>query len=65
MNWTLLDFTLAGTLLGTTGVLIFFVVSKIKNKTYRVGAILAILVVFALVWAELSVGIFGTPFAGS
>ncbi len=65
MNWTLLDYTLAGTLLGTTGVLIFFVVSKIKKKTYRVGAILAILVVLALVWGELAVGLFGAPFAGS
>lgn len=65
MNWTLFDFIVAGTLLGITGAIIFFVVSKIKNKTYRVGAIFAVLVVLFLIWAELAVGIFGTPFAGS
>jgi hypothetical protein len=31
----------------------------------KVFIIIAILIVLALVWAELAVGVFGTPFAGS
>jgi hypothetical protein len=37
-------------------------VSKIKH---RIAICITILVVFLLIWAELAVGIFGTPFAGS
>jgi hypothetical protein len=32
---------------------------------YRILIIGLILILFLLVWAELAVGIFGTPFAGS
>lgn len=38
---------------------------KAKSGTPRLLIILALVVVFALVWGELAVGIFGTPFAGS
>jgi hypothetical protein len=38
---------------------------KAKSSTPRLLIIFAIIIVFALVWGELAVGIFGTPFAGS
>ena len=65
VNWTLLDFVLAGILLLSTGWLCAFVLRKVKKKNYRIGMSAVILVVLFLVWAELAVGIFGTPFAGS
>lgn len=65
VNWTLSDFVIAGGLLLGTGLLIETVARNIKNKKIRIGITGAILIVLALVWAELAVGIFGTPFAGS
>jgi len=38
---------------------------KIKKTKYQIIIILAILVVLLLIWAELAVGIFGSPFSGN
>lgn len=63
--WTTSDFVIAAVLLLSTGLAIEFIlrrVKTIKNRIILSGIILAILF---LIWAELAVGIFGTPFAGS
>ena len=65
VNWTLFDFVVAGVLLLGTGLLCEFVMRKVKNKDYRLGILAIILVALFLIWAELAVGIFGSPFAGS
>lgn len=65
VNWTLSDFVVMGGLLLGTGLLSEFVMRMVKNKNYRIGFLAVILVMLFLVWAELAVGIFGTPFAGS
>jgi len=65
VNWGILDFVVAGALLLGTGLLGDFVVRKVRNKDYQIGILAVILVILFLVWAELAVGIFGTPFAGS
>ncbi|QCR22752.1 hypothetical protein [Pontibacter sp. SGAir0037] len=65
VNWTLLDFIVAGVLLLGTGLLCELVIRTVKNMDYRVGIIAVILVALFLIWVELAVGIFGTPFAGS
>ena len=65
VNWNLGDFVVMGFLLSVTGIAIDFVIRKIKNSNYRIAIALAILISFILIWAELGVGIFGTPFAGS
>jgi hypothetical protein len=64
-NWSLSDFVVAGVLLFGTGLAIEFVLRKVKVLKYRLMICAAILLVLFLVWAELAVGIFGTPFAGS
>ena len=63
--WTLFDFVVAGVLLFGTGLLCELVMRKVKNKDHRFAICGAILVALFLIWAELAVGIFGTPFAGS
>lgn len=63
--WGLPDFTIMGTLLLVTGLLVAIAVRNIKDTTQRVFAVLALLGGLALVWAELAVGIFGTPLSGS
>ena len=65
VNWTLLDFVVAGFLLLGTGLLAELVMRKVSKTNSRIAIIFAILVVLFLIWAELAVGIFGTPFAGS
>jgi len=65
VNWDMLDFILMGVLLLGTGLLCEFVMRIVKNMDYRIGIIALILVALFLIWTELAVGIFGTPFAGS
>ncbi len=65
VNWTFSDFIVAGVLLFGTGGMIELAMRKINQTGTRIWVILGILVVLFLVWAELAVGIFGTPFAGS
>lgn len=65
VNWSLADFIIAGSLLLATGLACEFVLRKIRSKAKRLAICGAILFVLLLVWAELAVGVFGTPFAGS
>ncbi|UKT66089.1 hypothetical protein [Pedobacter mucosus] len=65
VNWTPMDFVAAGVLLLSTGLAIELVIKNLKTGTFRTIILIVILLVLFLVWAELAVGIFGTPFAGS
>tara|TARA_R110001583_G_scaffold135989_3_gene287835 strand:+ start:15199 stop:15483 length:285 start_codon:yes stop_codon:yes gene_type:complete len=65
VNWTFSDFIIAGVLLIGTGVMCEITIRKIKKTKYRIAVILAILVVLLLIWVELAVGIFGSPFSGN
>lgn len=65
VDWKLFDFVIMGILLLGTGLLCELVIRKVRNMDYRIGFIAVILLVLFLIWAELAVGIFGTPFAGS
>ena len=65
VDWETGDFIIMGILLLGTGLLCEFILRKtrrIKNRMLLCGVAL---LVFFLIWAELAVGIFGTPFAGS
>ncbi len=62
--WTLSDFIIMGILLFGTG-LTFELITRRVNRRYRVFIGIALLIAFLLVWAELAVGLFNTPFAGS
>ena len=64
VNWTLSDFMIAGTLLLCTGLMCELAIRKIKKIKYRIAIFVTLLVVLLLIWAELAVGIFGTPFSG-
>ena len=64
VNWSSFDFLVAGILLLSTGLSIEFVLRKVSRK-YQVILVLSILGLLFLIWIELAVGVFGTPFAGS
>jgi len=65
VNWTIADFIIAGSLLVVTGLLSEIVMRKTKNINYKVSLIVVILILFFLIWIELAVGLFGTPFGGN
>jgi membrane protein CcdC involved in cytochrome C biogenesis len=65
VNWTIADFIVAGVLLLSTGLLCELAIRKIKNVKVRVALCLGMLAFLVLIWAELAVGIFGSPVAGS
>jgi uncharacterized membrane protein len=65
VNWNLLDFGVAGLLLGGTAVVVELILRKFTSMKQRMIFCGLTLFVLALVWAELAVGIFGSPIAGS
>jgi len=65
VNWSSFDFVIAGALLLGTGLLLDFVVRKVKKSKQRIALFVVIVAALLLIWAEMAVGIFGTPFAGS
>ena len=65
VNWSLFDFIIMGVMLTITGLLGGVIFKRVKNSGYRLTLYITLAMLFFLVWAELAVGIFGTPFAGN
>ncbi len=65
VNWTFSDFLVMGILLFATVFTINFVLNKFKSLKSRLILIVGIIALLVLVWAELAVGIFGSPLAGN
>jgi len=65
VNWTASDFVVAAVLLGGTGMLFELATTKLRTRKSRLTAVAVIGLSFLFVWAELAVGIIGSPFAGS
>lgn len=65
VDWKIADFTIMGVLLFGTGLLFELVMRNVKSVKNRIVICGVILFALLLVWAELAVGILGTPFAGS
>ena len=65
VNWSLMDFVMAGILLFGTSLVIELVLRKVKSTKHRLLISGIILLLLFLLWAELAVGIFGSPIAGN
>jgi len=65
VNWKIGDFIVMGILLFSAGLAYELIAKKMSTATRRVAVAIAIGLVFLLIWAELAVGVFGSPFAGS
>jgi ABC-type cobalt transport system substrate-binding protein len=65
VNWTASDFIVAAVLLLGTGLTGELVLRKVKKTTHRIALCAVLLAALLLIWAELAVGIFGSPFSGS
>lgn len=65
VNWSVMDFVMAGILLFGTSLVIELVLRKVKSTKHRLLISGIILLLLFLLWAELAVGIFGSPIAGN
>ena len=62
VNWTIIDFVIAGGLLFGAGIISEIVLRKINSLNHKVGLLSAIVIIVILIWIELAVGIFGSLF---
>jgi vacuolar-type H+-ATPase subunit I/STV1 len=65
VNWTMSDFAIAGMLLAGMGLAYVLTTMTMRNPRTRLVTGAAFAVALLLIWAELAVGLAGTPFAGS
>ncbi|WP_207428736.1 hypothetical protein [Pedobacter sp. SYSU D00535] len=65
VNWTLSDFVIAAVLLFGTGLSCELVLRNVRRSRSRLLICGLILAALFLIWVELAVGLFGSPFAGS
>jgi hypothetical protein len=65
MIWDLFDFAAAAIIIGMMVFIIRYILRSIKQTKTRWVLIGITVVLIALLWAELAVGIFGSPLAGS
>lgn len=65
VNWDSFDFIVAAVLLLGTGLVCELVLRTVRSTQNRILLCGIVLVILFLVWAELAVGIFGSPVAGS
>lgn len=63
--WGPFDFVIMGVLLLMVGVGIQLVLKRSQNRTKTLVLISIMTLVFLIIWIELAVGAFGTPFAGN
>lgn len=65
VNWSVSDFAIMGSMLLITGLICDWIFKRVKSLKYRLMICSVMLILFLLLWAELAVGIFGSPIAGS
>jgi predicted PurR-regulated permease PerM len=65
VRWSVADFVLAGFLLFFSGLLVQFIQNKVSKRSWRIGLIFVVVFLLLLLWAELAVGLFDSPFAGN
>lgn len=64
MNWTLLDFVTAAALVGGAVISYLLLSRLVRSTTHKALIGVTVFGLLLLVWAELAVGLIGTPFAG-
>jgi peptidoglycan/LPS O-acetylase OafA/YrhL len=65
MDWSLFDFVIAGVLLVSTGLGCELVLRKVKKREHRIILCVVVFLVLLLIWAELAIGVFGSPITGN
>ena len=65
LDWNIFDFLIMGLLILFFSVAINLILNHLNSSKLRLILVLMSVILFLLIWAELAVGVFGTPFAGT
>ena len=65
VKWSLNDFMIMGVILLSFGIIINKITYHVGGFNKRVILISTLIILFFLLWGELAVGLFNSPFAGS
>ena len=65
VEWSWFDFVIMGIVLLLLGLGISTISKSVKLRHKRYAYYFFIIAVFLILWAELAVGVFGSPFAGN
>jgi hypothetical protein len=65
LDWNIFDFLIMGLLILFFSIAINLILNHLISSKLRLILILMLVILFLLIWAELAVGVFGTPFAGT
>ncbi|MDB2510645.1 hypothetical protein N9X18_00525 [Gammaproteobacteria bacterium] len=65
LDWNIFDFLIMGLLILFFSIAINLILNHLNSSKLRLILVLMSVILFLLIWAELAVGVFGTPFAGT
>jgi hypothetical protein len=65
LDWNIFDFLIMGLLILFFSIAINLILNYLNSSKLRLILVLMSVTLFLLIWAELAVGVFGTPFAGT
>jgi len=65
INWELFDFIVAGIIITVLILVVELIFRKVQSSKKRFWLVFLIWVLFIMIWVELAVGIFESPFAGT
>ena len=65
LDWNIFDFLIMGLLILFFSIAINLILNHLISSKLRLILVLMLVILFLLIWAELAVGVFGTPFAGT
>ena len=65
INWGLLDFIVAGILIILLILVLELIFRKVQSNKKKLWLVILIGILFIMIWVELAVGIFESPFAGT
>jgi uncharacterized membrane protein YfhO len=65
IDWGFFDFLMMGSLLLVLGIAINLSLLNINHFKKKMAIIFFLILIFLIIWVELAVGVFNTPFAGT
>ena len=65
INWELFDFIVAEIIITVLILVVELIFRKVQSSKKRFWLVFLIWVLFIMIWVELAVGIFESPFAGT
>jgi len=65
LDWSRFDFLVMSSLILSLSIFINLILYYLNSSRLKLLLVFILVIIFLFIWAELAVGIFGTPFAGN